>query len=393
MKPVLNILSAGLLLLLFALLPACGTLTSPPAPTRARMIFIGDIMVHQNQLDAAKKNGTWDFKPHFSLVKPFFYNAFVVGNLETVFAGEKQIFSGYPRFNAPDELADALSDLGVNLVTLANNHILDRKPSGAIRTAKALERYGIQWTGLAYGNRRPNEALVLEYAGLRWAFVNFTYGSNEPVPSSDDKSPFHLNIISDETIKEGLLNARAADPDITVACFHWGVEYRHVPTKQQREVVALSIREGADLVIGTHPHVLQPVEIIRSEHGHNLVAYSLGNFVSSQRTPPRERSLILAVDVVKNEGETARISMVSIAPTQVSYTRLSCRDLIEVVYAGENFNQAGLTQKGRQKAQRAGTAVLDFIGAATVPDQDGFYTLWSADAPDILPQSRRKTPE
>ncbi|MDR0827746.1 MAG: CapA family protein, partial [Desulfovibrio sp.] len=352
-------------------------------------------MAHKEQLIAAKKNIAWDFKPQFQRVKPLFENALVVGNLETVFAGEEHGFAEFPMFNTPDEFADALSDLGLSVVTLANNHILDRKPSGAARTIRVLERSGIKWTGLGHDGTGSNEALVLEHGGLRWAFVNYTYGSNAPVPSFDDTRGVHLNVISDEAIRQGLLNARAARPDIIVACFHWGNEYQFVPTKRQRAVAALSICEGADIVIGTHPHVLQPLEIASSEHGYGLVAYSLGNFVSNQRKLPQERSLILAVDVQKTGGKAARISRVSVAPTRISVTRPLGGSLIEVVYAGESarFNHEGLPTSELKKVQQAGAAVLEFVGAATSPDKEGFYTLWSADFPELLPKGNRKTPK
>jgi poly-gamma-glutamate synthesis protein (capsule biosynthesis protein) len=329
-------------------------------------------------------------------VKPLFDDALVVGNFETVLAGDKRGFAGYPMFNTPDELADALVDLGVNIVTLATNHILDKGPSGAERTAQTREDAGIKWTGLGVGGVGPNEPLVVEYAGLRWAFVNYAYGSNTPIPSSDDGAEgIHLNVISDDAIKEGL--ARDASPDITAACFHWGNEYQFTPTKRQRDAAALSIAEGADLVIGTHPHVLQPIEIGSSDHGYNLTAYSLGNFVSFQRTPPRERSLILAVDVQKNDCERARISRVSVAPTRVAATRPSGGRRVEVVYAGggKRFNHSALPAGELKTARAAGRAVLEFVGVAdgSEPDEEGFYTLWSADYPDALPKARRKTPD
>ncbi|MDR2179689.1 MAG: CapA family protein [Synergistaceae bacterium] len=361
---------------------------------RVRVIFLGDIMAHKEQLQGAGES--WDFAPQFRRVKPLFGGALVVGNLETVFAGEKKGFSGYPSFNTPDELADALADLGVNVVTLANNHILDRGSFGALRTMEVLDRAGIFHVGLVAGGD-SDEVLTLEYGGVRWSFVNYSYGSNrEP----EDVRP---NILSDAAVTEGLRRARLSSPDILVACFHWGNEYQFTPTRRQREIAALSLSMGANLVIGTHPHVLQPIEIVKEnsnqnsgnlDRGYGLVAYSLGNFVSYQRTLPRERSVILAVDVEKVETG-ARISRVSVAPTRVSATKPQGRHSIQVVYAGksERFNHAGLTEGELKTAQLVGQAVLDFLGAAESPDKEGFYTLWDAASPDVLPESRRKTPQ
>jgi poly-gamma-glutamate synthesis protein (capsule biosynthesis protein) len=361
----------------------------------ARVVFIGDVMAHWEQIEGAGRGASWDFTHQFRRVKPLFENSLAAANLETVFAGERDGFAGYPSFNAPDELAGDLAELGVDIVTLANNHILDRRSKGAVRTIDVLEGAGVMWTGLGYGDVGPNEALTVEYSGLRWAFVNFSYGSNNPLPRNPASGDIHLNIISEAAVAEGLRSARMSSPDIIAACFHWGNEYQTAPTERQRKIAALCVKLGADLVIGTHPHVLQPIEIVSSDRGYGLVAYSLGNFVSFQRTLPRERSVVLAVDVEKKDDGRAVISRVSVAPTRVSATRQAGRRLIEVVYAGESprFNHAGLRADELKKARAAGKAVLDFLGAAAKPDPEGFYTLWDSASPDILPMNRRKSPE
>jgi poly-gamma-glutamate synthesis protein (capsule biosynthesis protein) len=359
---------------------------------KLRLLFVGDIMAHKEQLESARKaGGEWDFSPQFRRVKPLFgskaklkeRSVLVTGNLETVFAGKKRGFAGYPSFNTPDALADALADLGVDVLTLANNHILDRGPSGAKRTTEVLDRAGILWTGISAGPMEKTEkdetggVLTAESAGMRVAFVNYSYGSNRP-PKSGDVS---LNTISDTAVTDGLARARLSSPDIVVACFHWGNEYQSAPTKRQRALAALAAGEGADLVIGTHPHVLQPVEVLVSggKSAVGVTAYSLGNFISYQRTPPRERSVILAVDAEKNAGDSkARVTRVSVAPIWVSARRADGKRRIEAVYAGEStrFNHAGLPAAELAAARAAGKAVLEFLGAAASADAEGFYTLW-----------------
>jgi len=347
-------------------------------------------MTHAEQLERARVAEAWDFSPQFRRVKPLFNNALAVGNLETVFAGGKD-FTGYPAFNTPDELALALADLGVDVLTLANNHILDKGASGAARTTMVLDDAGIQWTGLGYGEIGSNEALTVEYGGVRWAFVSYSYASNRVLTYSE----VHLNTISDAAVTAGLHNARLSSPDVIVACFHWGNEYQFIPTKRQREIAALCLKNGATLVIGTHPHVLQPIEVVSSDLGYRVVAYSLGNFISYQRTLPRERSVIMAVDFDRSPRGGFRISRVSVAPTWVSVTRGRGGRLIEVVYAGEStrFNHAGFEAASLLRAKTAGKAVLDFLGARGDADDEGFYTIWDAAYPDILPKSGRKSPQ
>jgi poly-gamma-glutamate synthesis protein (capsule biosynthesis protein) len=316
-----------------------------------------------------------------------------VGNLETLFAGDGKKFAGYPAFNTPDELTTALADLRIDIAMLANNHILDHGLDAALRTTKTLDDAGISWAGLS-SQDDPDAPLIVDYGGLKWAFINYSYGSNavRRLVKSED---LRLNIINDEAIISGLRRASTFEPDITVAFFHWGAEYQYSPSRSQRRTAALCFENGADLVIGAHPHVLQPIEITSSDRGYAVVAYSLGNFVSYQRTKPRERSVVLAVDVEKKSGDRAVLSRISIAPIWVSARREGGRRKIEVVYAGNGgpFNHAGLPMGELIKARAAGNTVLDFLGTVGSADVDGFYTLWNSAEPDALPRGRRKSPQ
>jgi poly-gamma-glutamate synthesis protein (capsule biosynthesis protein) len=375
---------------LFLSVMACSSASADTI--KARVVFVGDIMVHTEQLEAARYETSWDFRPQFRRVRPLFWKALAVANLETVFAGDTYGFEGYPVFNTPDELASALSDLEIDIVTLANNHILDMGYDTAERTADVLDNAGIFWTGLSTQDD-PDEPLVVEYAGLRWAFVNFSYGSNnKTTPASGD---LRLNIISEKAVVSALQWAASYEPDVTVAVLHWGLEYQYAPARSQRNIAALCVQNGADIVVGSHPHVLQPFEITSGDKGYAAVAYSLGNFISFLRNAPSERSVVLAVEIEKNEGERARISRVSVAPTWVSARDANGRRIIEVVYAGTGgpFNHSGLPETELVSARYAGERVLEFLGASGQPDKEGFYTLWDAASPDATPRPARETPD
>ena len=372
----------------------------------ARLLFIGDIMAHDQQLKAARNKNGYDFTPQFRRVKPLFKDAFTIGNLETVLAGNKK-YSGYPLFNTPDVLIEDLkSSLGIDCVTLANNHIFDKGEAGARRTAEVLESAGVSWTGLALdikddlGNIiksiKSNDAILLTTQGLKFALVNLTYGSNLKLKQDDVK----LNIISHESIKQAVNNAKSLEPDIIIACFHWGNEYHFKPSAHQKDAADYALECGADLIIGTHPHVLQPVEIRDNFNSPKVIAWSLGNFVSFQRTLPRERSVILAVEFAKDNADgKARITRVSAAPL---YVIAPGNFKTEVTYAGfddvtiSKLDFKNISKNNLNKLKSVGRAVLEFLGAANLDQADeyGFYTLWDETEPDNLPalNSKRKSP-
>jgi poly-gamma-glutamate synthesis protein (capsule biosynthesis protein) len=300
-----------------------------------RVLFLGDIMTHGQQLKYARTDDGFDFSRQFARIKPLLRKAMVVGNLETTLAGPAHKYSGYPSFNSPDELGRAVSELGVHVVTLANNHILDKGFDGAARTADALDSLGILRTGLSDRDVAPGQPLLVEYGGLRWAMVNFTYGSNVR-PRGENPRDIAVNVISEDAVRESLRAARELGPDVTVALFHWGNEYQTRPHPSQVRIAELAAAEGADLVIGTHPHVLQPVTFVPTERGMTLVAYSLGNFISNQRQPPRERSAVLAVEFARLPRGGARLHRVAVAPVYVSS---GCRKaegcVIQLLYGGD----------------------------------------------------------
>ena len=364
------------------------------AETRARFLFIGDIMVHDQQLDAAKTKDGYDFSPSFRRIKPLLHDTFLVGNLETVFAGtgKKLRYAGFPFFNTPDIFIDNLSnDLEIDLLTLANNHIYDRGNSGAKRTSQVLTSADIPWIGLGVGDIPSNDAIILENNGIRAAFINHTYGSNEWPKSRD----VHLNVITSPDIHMSMTRAKSLSPDVIIALFHWGNEYHFSPNIHQKRAAEWTFDEGATLIVGTHPHVLQPVEVRIISDDVKAVAWSLGNFVSFQRTLPRERSMILAAEFVKDDEGVTRLAALSAVPT---YVVAPGKKRTEVTYAGseaaiiEKLDFSGLSKTQVNNLRSIGRAVLDFLGAQKVSDDYGFSILWREESGDVLPKSRRKSP-
>ncbi|MBR1657708.1 MAG: CapA family protein [Synergistaceae bacterium] len=377
---------------IFMLLVFCNCAHSE---TKARFLFIGDIMVHDQQLDAAKlKDGSYDFSPSFRRVKSLLIDDFLVGNLETVFAGtgKKLKYAGFPFFNTPDIFTENLSnDLGVDLLSLANNHIFDRGSNGAKRTTEILNSADIAWIGLGVGDIPSNDAVILDNNGVRAAFINHSYGSNEWPKSSD----VHLNVTAENDIIQSMKRAKSLSPDIIIALFHWGNEYHYKPNVHQKKAADTAFSEGANLIVGTHPHVLQPVEVRISSGDVCAVAWSLGNFVSFQRTKPRERTIILSAEFIKNDEGNTRLSRLAAAPL---YVIAPGRKRTEVTYAGTNENLInsldfeGLSKSQINNLRGIGRSVIEFLGAGKDFDEFGFNILWKEESPDILPKSKKKSP-
>ncbi len=254
------------------------TAPSEARPVRVRLLFAGDVMAHTPQLTAARTaDGQYDFRPVFAYLKPHFAEAdAVIVNLETTLSPEPP-FSGYPCFRTPASMADALRDAGVDMAVLANNHCCDAGERGIRRTARELERCGIRHTGvfadsIDFVARNP---LLFEQRGIRFALLNYTYSTNgNPVPKG-----VIVNRIDSALMVRDLERVRRDSVDCTIVCIHWGVEYERRENGSQRHLADLLRRHGADIIIGSHPHVVQP---FRADSLH-AVFYSLGNFVSNQR--------------------------------------------------------------------------------------------------------------
>ena len=282
-------------------------------------------------------------------------------------------------------------ELKIDFLTLANNHIFDRGPAGARRTVEALNSADLAWVGLGLDDINSNDAVILENNGIKAAFINHSYGSNL-WPKSND---VHLNVISEKDLTMSLERAKNLSPDIIIACFHWGNEYQLKPNIHQKRAADIAFNNGADLLIGTHPHVLQPVEIKNISNDFKAVAWSLGNFVSFQRTLPRERTCILAAEFEK-DGNKTRLIKISAAPLWVIAPG---QKRTEVTYAGtdeniiETLDFEGLTKNQLNNLRIIGKNILDFLGTQDEVDEYGFYTLWKEESADVLPESRRKSPK
>jgi poly-gamma-glutamate capsule biosynthesis protein CapA/YwtB (metallophosphatase superfamily) len=282
--------------LLFSILMLSAFASRGQDTTRLSLLFIGDIMQHQTQISAAldPATGKYDYKPCFQFIKPILSAPdLTIGNLELTLAGPP--FTGYPQFSAPDELLVALKDAGFDVLVTANNHSMDRGRKGLERTIDLLDSANFLHTGTFKDtlDRLNNYPLLVESKGFRLSLLNYTYGTNGiPV-----RAPNIVNPIDTLTILKDLKGAAKQQPDAIIVFFHWGEEYKSMPNAWQKKLANFCFRNGAKLVIGAHPHVLQPIEW--RKESDQLIAYSLGNFISAQWERYRNGGALLHIDLQK----------------------------------------------------------------------------------------------
>jgi poly-gamma-glutamate synthesis protein (capsule biosynthesis protein) len=269
--------------------------------TRVTLLFAGDVMAHMPQISSAydSSTGTYDFNPVFSLVKPLVSKPDVaIANLETTLAGKP--FAGYPQFSAPDSLATALKHAGFDILITANNHCLDRGQQGLERTVEMLDSFGIPHTGTFVNDsvRKSTYPYIFEVKGVKLALLNCTYSTNGiPV-----QRPNVVNYIDTNEIRRDLSRAKQANVDYTIVTIHWGIEYDRNENAEQRNIANFLLKNGADMVIGSHPHVVQPVKMNDNPNdtaSYSLVVYSLGNYVSNQRDRYKNGGIMLNVTLQK----------------------------------------------------------------------------------------------
>jgi poly-gamma-glutamate synthesis protein (capsule biosynthesis protein) len=268
-----------------------------------RLLFAGDAMQHQSQISNAFRNGGYDYSSYFQYIKPEISRAdLAIVNLEGPLGGKP--YRGYPQFSMPDAFAIALKDAGFGVFLTANNHAADCHSTGINRTISILDSLGVYHTGTFRNSleREQNYPLVVVKNGIRIAFLNYTYDTNGINP----EAPCIVNYIDTANIKEDIRKALTENPDALIAVMHWGQEYKLTPNQSQKDLAQFLINHGIDLVIGSHPHVVQPSELSTDSIGNrtNLIVYSLGNFVSGMNAVNTDGGQMVSVTLKKMNGRT-----------------------------------------------------------------------------------------
>ena len=268
-----------------------------------KLLFIGDIMGHDSQIAAAYNDSTknYDYTDVFRYIRPAIEGAEIaIGNLEVTLAGPP--YKGYPQFSSPAALAAAASGAGVDILVTANNHSVDRGSKGIKNTIFRLDSLGIPHTGTYYDATGRDSLVphIINKNGIKLALLNYTYGTNGiPVPP-----PVIVDLIDREVIASDIEKAKSGGTDGIIVFVHWGNEYDTLPSKGQTELADWLIGKGVSLVIGSHPHVIEPMILSYAADSltNRLVMYSMGNFVSNQRKRYTDGGAAVSLTVTKTES-------------------------------------------------------------------------------------------
>lgn len=294
-----------------------------PKEYKASLFMVGDALIHYGVYhDAKQADGSYDFRPMFEYIKPISSKYdLVYYNQETVLGGESLGYSSYPRFNSPQQVGDAFIDAGFNMVSLATNHTMDKGEQGVInsvnywKSKKDKVVYSGQW--LSQEERETETAQIYEKNGISYAFLSYTIWTNG-LETPKDKEYLN-NVYSPEKAAADIAKVKGKT-DVIMVAMHWGTEYSLGVDAKQDEIANYLSSLGVNIIIGAHPHVVEPVEYLND--GKTFVIYSLGNFISDQGVTERLIGLMMELTIKKvvDVDDSVTISIES-PKAQLIYTK------------------------------------------------------------------------
>ncbi|TVY07281.1 CapA family protein [Paenibacillus cremeus] len=310
-------------------------------PQEITIAAVGDILMSTSLIESSKRDSDmYDFSSIFRHVAPMLQQAdLTIGNLEIPLAGREKRYTkknhrtGFYMFNCPDELAQALKDTGFDVLTTANNHCMDRGIKGLNRTLVVLDQLGIAHTGTYRTKEDAQQFTIQEVEGIKVGILAYSKSTNKiPVPSHQT---WCINLTDERKMLSDLKELKK-HVDLAVVCVHFGVEYKHMPSLKQKRIVHSLLAAGADIILGSHPHVIQPAVYLENKQ---FVVYSMGNFISTtlNNNPYTRNGVIVQLRVTKDEDGRITIAEPEFTPTRV------CK---QVVTKGRRYQVVPIPQVG-----------------------------------------------
>ncbi len=339
---------------------AAATPTPVITPSSVTLLAVGDNLIHEQVVESGKQpDGSYNFDHLYSRVKGIITAADIaVINQETILGGAEFAYTGYPNFNSPTQIGDAVIHAGFDVVLQATNHALDMGLSGVENSLEYWSGHPeITTLGINATKEDSEKIKIIEKNGIRIAMLNYTYGLNGYTLPKD--KPYLVNLFDEDKMAEDIQKARE-QADFIIVFPHWGTEYSYDIDDVQEKLTSFYLEQGVDMVIGTHPHVLEPVKWIESEDNHRmLVYYSLGNFISYQKEAPRMLGGMAYVTITKDAGGTY-ISDASITPI-ITHYEIGPADYNYGIYELKDYNETLAGRHGVSKIAKDGSLTYEGI--------------------------------
>jgi len=334
-----------------------GSQTNQDSIITIRIAVSGDLMCHSPQVKTSTvARDSFDFSPSFQYIKPFLQDAdFTIGNLETITAGKEKKYTGYPFFNSPDQYLLDIKKAGFSFVTTSNNHALDRGEAGVRRTIEKLVELNLNYTGTFISQHDRDSIRIINIKGIKTAILSYSYGTNgNPIPRG---KKYLINLIDENLIRQDIVNARKSGADLVVVYYHFGIEYKREPIESQIELVNNTKQLGADIILGGHPHVIEPMDYFKTKNAKldtGFVIYSLGNFISSQRWRYSDAGVIIYLNISKNvKNDSIWITSVEFLPTWVFMGKTESGSHFTILPANDFLNYRFLKDSDIAKMKEA----------------------------------------
>ena len=288
-------------------------------PSEVSLVMVGDNLLHIPVIkNGEQADGTYNFDSLYEDMKPYFSGADIsVIVQETVLGGSDFKYSGYPMFNSPQEVGESIKNAGFDVVLHATNHTLDKGAKGVENTIEYWKTHPeITVLGINESQEKQNQITFYEKNGIKFALLNYTDSTNGiPLPNGKE---YLVNTVDEEKMISDLAIAES-NADFTIVFMHWGVEYHLTESDEQTRLATLLCENGADLIMGSHPHVIQPVKWIETENNKALVFYSLGNYVSRQKEANNLLGIMANVKIYSKGDGKVFIKEAYVMPTVTHY--------------------------------------------------------------------------
>lgn len=363
--------------------PAIETPTSEPAPVannglrKATIRMAGDVIIDKEMLDATydKATDSYNFDPYFELIGDTLSSAdYTMINIEASLRKGKYGYSGYPQFTTPPVILEVVKKYGADMITMCNNHMLDGYCDGLVESVGHVEAAGLDHIGGYVDEADSNKPEIYEINGIKVGFVTYTHTTNSMENYCDDRTSYLINYFKNSNCAADIANARAAGAEVIVAVTHWGEEYKREPESTTRRYAEALVAAGADVIIGGHPHMVQPAEYVTATTATGqtrtaLCIYSLGNFLSQHRVQYTDSGVVFEFTIQENADGTFSITNPGYVPVYVwTFKNASGDDDYRVLPVGQYMNNppSGMSSDQVSRMKESLQETLTLMGGNSV---------------------------